>query len=84
MQSMRFFIMMLPTFLARVSPASTSAKPACMKNTRMPAMKIQRLSRSCCGAIATSSCAYAGLASASSPTPLIAGMASSFRLTEPS
>ena len=28
---------MLATFLAQVSPASTSAKPACMKNTRQPA-----------------------------------------------
>jgi hypothetical protein len=33
-KSMRFFMMMLPAFLARVKPASTMAKPACMKKTR--------------------------------------------------
>ena len=32
-KSIRFFIMMLATLLARVSPASTKAKPACMKMT---------------------------------------------------
>ena len=30
----RFFIRMLPVFLARVKPASHMAKPACMKKTR--------------------------------------------------
>lgn len=33
MKSMRFFIMMLATLFARVIPASTRAKPACMKIT---------------------------------------------------
>ena len=32
-KSMRFFIRMLPVFLARVKPASHMAKPACMKKT---------------------------------------------------
>ena len=31
---MMFFMMMLPAFLARVKPASTMAKPACIKNTK--------------------------------------------------
>ena len=82
MQSIRFFIMMLPTFLARVSPASTRAKPACMKNTRTPAMSTQMLSRMTWLATPSGmSCAYAGAAMASTTAPLIAGMASSFRLT---
>ena len=33
-KSMRFFMRMLPVFLARVKPASHMAKPACMKKTR--------------------------------------------------
>ena len=33
-KSIRFFIRMLPVFLARVKPASHMAKPACMKKTR--------------------------------------------------
>ena len=32
-KSIRFFIIMLPAFLARVNPASTMAKPHCIKNT---------------------------------------------------
>ena len=32
-KSIRFFIRMLPVFLARVKPASHMAKPACMKKT---------------------------------------------------
>ena len=32
-KSIRFFMMMLPAFFARVKPVSTMAKPACMKNT---------------------------------------------------
>ena len=42
--SARFLAMMFPTFLARVIPASTMPKPACIKNTKMPAMNTQRLS----------------------------------------
>ena len=34
---MKFFMAMLAVFLARVNPASTSAKPACIRNTRAPA-----------------------------------------------
>ncbi len=41
-KSMRFFIMMLMEFLARVKPASTMAKPACMKNTRAAATSVHR------------------------------------------
>ena len=36
-----FFIMMLTAFLALVKPASTMAKPACMKNTRAAATSVQ-------------------------------------------
>ena len=32
-KSIRFFIRMLPVFLARVKPASHMEKPACMKKT---------------------------------------------------
>ena len=32
-KSIRFFIRMLPAFLARVKPVSTMAKPACIQNT---------------------------------------------------
>ena len=35
---MKFFMMMLPAFLARVNPDSTRANPACMNMTSMPAM----------------------------------------------
>jgi hypothetical protein len=38
---MRFFIMMLMAFLARVKPVSTMAKPACMKKTRAAATRVQ-------------------------------------------
>ena len=34
-KSIRFFMMMLPAFFARVKPVSTIAKPACMNQTRM-------------------------------------------------
>ena len=33
-KSIRFFMMMFPVFLARVKPASTIAKPACIQKTR--------------------------------------------------
>ena len=32
-KSIRFFIRILPAFLARVKPVSTMAKPACIQNT---------------------------------------------------
>ena len=32
-KSIRFFMRMLPVFLARVKPASHMAKPACMRKT---------------------------------------------------
>ena len=40
-KSITFFIMMLLVFLARVSPASTSANPVCITKTRMPAISVQ-------------------------------------------
>ena len=43
--SVMFLAKMFTTFFARVMPASTSAKPACMKNTRTPAMNTQMLFR---------------------------------------
>ena len=39
-KSTRFFIRMLAVFLLRVNPASTRAKPGCMKNTSMAASNI--------------------------------------------
>ena len=44
-KSIRFFITMLPAFLARVMPASSIAKPGCIKNTRNAARSIQMMSR---------------------------------------
>ena len=38
---MRFFIMMLTAFFARVKPVSTMAKPACMSITRNAQMRTQ-------------------------------------------
>ena len=38
-KSIRFFMMMLPVFLARVKPASTMAKPACIQNTSAAPIK---------------------------------------------
>ena len=40
-KSIMFFISMLPVFFARVRPASQSAKPACMKNTRIEPTRTQ-------------------------------------------
>ena len=40
-KSIRFFIMILPAFLARVKPASTIAKPACIKNTNAAPIRYQ-------------------------------------------
>ncbi len=58
-----FFIMMLPTLLARVSPASTSAKPACMKMTSTAASRMKTLSRFVWTSAASISWAPAGPAS---------------------
>ena len=41
---MKFFITMFAVFFARVKPASTSAKPACIRNTRIPAITIHSVS----------------------------------------
>ena len=38
-KSIRFFIMILPAFFARVKPVSTIAKPACIKNTSAAPMR---------------------------------------------
>jgi hypothetical protein len=48
--SERFLAKMLTTFFERVNPASTSANPACMKNTRQPAMNTHMLSSTACTA----------------------------------
>src|SRR4029450_1866258 len=37
---MKFIIMVCATFLARVKPVSTSAKPACMNMTRKPVSRV--------------------------------------------
>ena len=41
--SKKFFIAMLTAFLDCVIPVSTSVKPACMKNTKMPDNNIQSI-----------------------------------------
>ena len=47
-KSRRFFMRMLPAFLAREKPISTRAKPGCMNMTRMAAISIQsRLALDC-------------------------------------
>ena len=61
MKSIMFFIMMLATLFARVRPASTSAKPACMKITRTADNSTKALSRSAFTDSAVTSCAAAGL-----------------------
>ena len=43
-KSMRFFMTMLPAFLARVKPVSTMAKPACMKKTSAAPMSTHMVS----------------------------------------
>ena len=40
-KSIRFFIIMLPAFFARVKPVSTIAKPACIQNTKAAPIKYQ-------------------------------------------
>jgi len=42
-KSRKFFIMILPADLARVNPASTQPKPACMSMTRIPATRVHRI-----------------------------------------
>jgi len=69
-KSIRFFIMMLTAFFARVNPDSTMAKPACMKKTRNAATRVHTKSRFFCtsagvgpaGAGAVASFASAGAA----------------------
>ena len=39
--TMKFIPIVCATFLARVNPVSTSAKPACMNMTRKPASSVQ-------------------------------------------
>ena len=75
--SARFFAMMLAMFLARVRPASTKANPACIRNTRQPAITSHRLSRIACVAPSpsntevASSWAHAGLAHSSVTRPMV-------------
>ena len=38
-----FIIIVWATFFVRVKPVSTSAKPACMKNTRKPPINIHMM-----------------------------------------
>ena len=44
MKSTKFFMRMLAVFLERVKPASTRAKPGCMKNTSIAAINTQTVS----------------------------------------
>ena len=41
--SSKFFIAMLTAFLDLVIPDSTNVKPACIKNTKIPAISIQSI-----------------------------------------
>ena len=69
-KSIRFFIMMFEAFLARVSPVSTIANPACMKNTRKAAISVHMTLMAVCvvNTLAlTSSISEADGATASSP-----------------
>ena len=43
-KSIRFFIMMLAAFLARVKPVSSMAKPACIRNTSTAATRVHTVS----------------------------------------
>ena len=58
-KSIRFFIMMLTAFLARVKPVSTMAKPACMRKTRKAATSVQMKLRLVCTLSAVTSSARA-------------------------
>ena len=44
MKSQKFFMRILAVFLLRVSPASTSAKPGCIKKTNIAASNVQTVS----------------------------------------
>ncbi len=43
-KSIRFFIRMLAVFLARIRPASSMPKPACIRNTRKAAISTHMVS----------------------------------------
>ena len=43
-KSIRFFIMMLAAFLARVNPVSSMANPACIRNTSTAAINVHTVS----------------------------------------
>src|SRR5690606_31405115 len=70
-----FFIRMFTTFLAEWNPASTSAKPACMKNTNTPATNTQRVSTATVSwAVASASCANPAAAVVASRVATIAAI----------
>ena len=60
-KSRKFFVNILQVFLARIKPASTMPKPACMKNTKNAAIRTQTVSKPCFNSAAEidSSCATA-------------------------
>ena len=79
--SARFLAMMFATFFERVRPDSSMAKPACIKNTRTPAMNTHRLSMTACtiSADMESSCAPTGPAKRKKPPTAPAAAISSLR-----
>ena len=62
-KSIRFFIMMFTAFLARVSPASTMAKPACIKKTKNAAMHVHNMFASFLNEVISASASNAASAS---------------------
>ena len=87
-KSPTFFIMMLATFLARVNPPSTMAKPACMRNTSIPAMTVHKVSTVTCNSgtgfpSTMPSSAYAMAGTSTSASPMAAKIRSRLSISRP-
>ena len=76
-KSMKFFIKMLAVFFVLVKPASTKAKPGCMKNTSMAAIKTQTVSNGMTGDSASSAAASTTGATASAAAGTTAALSGS-------
>ncbi len=73
-KSIRFFMQMFTAFFARVSPVSTMAKPACMRNTRKAATSVQTKSAWLCTSLMASALpSGVGAGSAAEPGAAAAG-----------
>ena len=83
MKSTKFFMRMLAEFFDLVKPASTSAKPGCMKNTSIAAMRTHTVSRLLIVEIAVSITHYFLSANTLSPcSPVLIDHVSSTGLTK--